>query len=388
MRPITPFIQPFELVPRNKAKASCLLSVVAGVALGTSAHLHAQQKQPDVTQLYQEAKAAEAAGHQDEAIGKYQLMIRSAPGLAAAHSNLGHLYYQAGKLDQALPELLRACQLDKTIEPPRALLGFTYYQLRRFDDAAAQLKIAVSLNPKDQIARLFLARSYLETGHLELAQAALEEARKQDPKNPEILFTLGSLYSNLASSAFSTIQAVAPDSYLIEVLLAKASAAAEHYSDAAEHYAKAIQRAPQNADLYYQYGHALWINSNEPAALEAYRHALELNPYDYRASWEIARILLPQNPGEAIQLVTDALKVDPNLPEALKIRGQAFLATSQTEPAINDLKQSIALDPDDATTHFQLARAYRQAGLADQAKEEDAIYRKLQNAINNPQARQ
>lgn len=387
MRSFTSPLRPALRIRHSGSKTSCLLCVAAGVLIATSTHLLAQQKQVDIEQLYQQAKAAEVAGQTDDAISKYQLMIRSAPNLAAAHNNLGHLYYQAGKFDQAVPELQRACQLDKSLEPPRALLGFTYYQLRKFDDAAAQLKIAVALNSKDQVARLFLARSYIEIGHLEQAETVLQEARRQNPKDPEVLFTLGSVYSSLAQSSFNEIQAAAPDSYLIEVLLAKAAAAQEHYPDAADHYAKAIQRAPQNADLYYQYGHALWISRNESAALEAYRHALQLNPSDYRASWEIARLVLPQDPSEAIRLVTNALKFESNLPEALKIRGQAYMATSQTQPAIDDLKQSIALDPDDATTHFQLARAYRQAGLAAQARDEDAIYKKLQNAINNPTAR-
>ncbi len=379
---MTPTDRIFKNFPRNRTTRHYLLTAVAGVALGSSLHAYSQQKQVDLQQLYQEAKAAEAAGQQDEAIKKYLLMIHSAPTLAAAHNNLGRLYYQSGQLEKALPELLRACQLDKSLEPPRALLGFSYYQMRRFDDSAAQLKIAVALNPKDQVAKLFLARSYLEIGRLELAAAVLEDARKQDPKNPEVLFTLGSVYSNLAKSSFDEIQTVAPDSYLIEVLLAKVSAAEEHYDDAAEHYGKAIQRAPQSAELYYQYGHALWVSRNESAALDAYRHALELNPYDFRASWETARIVLSKDPAEAIRLVTDALKLETNLPEALKIRGQAYTATSQTQLAIDDFKKSIELDPNDATTHYQLARAYRQAGLTAQAKDEDAIYRQLQSASN------
>jgi tetratricopeptide (TPR) repeat protein len=362
-----------------KMKSANLRLALWALTAALACTLHAQERGSTIQELYAEAKAAETAGHTDEAIEKYQQMLRLSPDLAAAHNNLGRLYYQAGQFEKAIPELERACKIDGHLEPPRALLGFAYFQMRKFEQARDELKIAASLNPGDRVAGLFLARSYTATGELKRAEEVLEGLRNQDPKNVEVLFALGSLYSSLAEGAMGAIEEADPKSYLIEVMLAKVAEAKELYSEAAEHYKKAIERAPGESELYYQYGHALWVSKNDEEALKAYRQALTLNPYEYRASWEIARIVEPNDPAQAVQLVTDALRVDPELPEALKIRGQARMALSQTPQAIEDLTKSIALDPKDATTHYELARAYRRAGLLAQAKEEESVFTQLQS---------
>jgi|SRR5581483_10714861 len=349
--------------------------IVAAVACT----LHGQDRSGTIQQLYTEAKSAETAGHPEDAVQKYEQILRLSPDLAAAHNNLGKLYYQAGQFEKAIPELERACKLDGHLEPPRALLGFAYFQMRKFEQARDELKIASALNPSDHLAKLFLARSYIQTGELKPAEEVLVQLRDQEPKNAEVLFALGSVYSSLAEDTMVDIQSVDPNSYLIEVMLAKVAEAKGLYSEAVEHYKKAIERAPQVSDLYYQYGHALWVSKDDADALEAYRHALALNPYDYRAQWETARIIWMKAPVQAVQLVTEALRLEPNLPEALKTRGQALMAMSQTQAAIEDLKKSIALDPKDATTHYQLARAYRQAGLLAQAKAEDSVFMQLQS---------
>jgi Flp pilus assembly protein TadD len=67
----------------------------------------------------------------------------------------------------------------------------------------------------------------------------------------------------------------------------------------------------------------------------------------------------------------------PDVPEALTVRGRALIALQRPKEAIDDFKKAIALDPQDAATHFQLARAYRQAGLAHEADAENAIFERM-----------
>ena len=346
------------------------------------------EESPAVQQLYAEAQAAESGGELSVAIEKYRQILKLVPNLPAAHNNLGQLYYQQGQFAEAVPELQAAIKLDPRLATPRALLGFSYYQMREFERSRDQLKLAAKLNPADWNVRLFLARSLINLGDVNQAEHLLEDLRTENPKNAEILYALGSLYSSLAESTLGEIQVADPNSYLIEVLLAKVSEAKGLYLDAADHYKKAIQRGPATADLYYQYGHALWAGKKNDDALAAYQQALRLNPYDYRASWEAGRIVLTQDPTEAVRLVSQALKLEPDLPEAWKIRGQALVALHRPQDAIRDLKKSISLDPQDSSTHFQLARAYRQAGLLNEAVQEDSTFQKMQDqpqaAGNNP----
>jgi tetratricopeptide (TPR) repeat protein len=317
-----------------------LALLIAGKATNSIAAQN--EESPAVQQLYAEAQAAESGGQLSVAAEKYRQILKLAPDLPAAHNNLGQLYYQQGQFAEAVPEL-----------------------------------------HADWNVGLFLARSLINLGDVKQAEHLLEDLRAENPRNAEILYTLGSLYSSLAESTLGEIQAADPSSYLIEVLLAKVSEAKGLYLDAADHYKKAIERAPAAADLYYQYGHALWAGKKNDDALAAYQQALRLNPYDYRANWEAGRIVLTQNPAEAVRLVNEALKLDTDLPEAWKIRGQALVALHRPQEAISDLKKSISLDPQDSSTHFQLARAYRQAGLLNEASQEDSTFQKMQE---QPQA--
>jgi tetratricopeptide (TPR) repeat protein len=112
-------------------------------------------------------------------------------------------------------------------------------------------------------------------------------------------------------------------------------------------------------------------------ALIQYRHALDRNPYDYRAEWESARILLSDNPQEALRLASLALELKPDVADALTIRGRALISLQRPREAIEDLRKAISVNPQDAATHFQLARAYREAGMTREAQNENAIFERM-----------
>ena len=337
----------------------------------------AQNTAGQAEQRYQEAKLAEQSGHPEQAIEIYKEVIKLHPNLAYAHNNLGRLYYQQGQLQEAIPPLKRASELDPKLEPPRALLGFTLFQLHDFAGASREFKIAAQLDPTDEDVKLFLARSLVELQDYRGAVEILEKVSRQNPKNTEALYTLGGVYSVLAYRTLSQIQTADPNSYLIEVLLGRFAETKQIYPDAAEHYKKAIERAPDVADLYYRYAHALWAAGDSENALAQYKKALERDPYDYRAEWESARIVLPENPQEALRLSTLALKLKPDLADALTVRGRALVALQRPKEAVEDFKKALSFDPQNAAIHFQLARAYRAAGLSQEADNENAIFERI-----------
>jgi tetratricopeptide (TPR) repeat protein len=364
-----------------RTASQVLLTALALFVLATRSF--AQEDPGDrIQQLYAEAKQDESSGHIDEAVQKFQEIVRLDPTLAAAYNNLGRLYYQHGRLQEAVQPLQRASQIDPKLEPPRALLGFVFFQLENYPEAHRELKEAVRLNPSDSTARLFLARTLVQLNDLDGALKILTQLQHQDPRNSEVLFTLGNLYSTLAEATFGKIQTQDPNSYLLEVVLGKVAEIRQVYTDAAEHYKRAIERAPDVPDLYYRYAHALWAAGDSNGALRAYNQALERNPYDYRAQWESARIMLSDNPREALRRASQALEHKPGIAEAQTIRGRALLALEKPNDAIDAFKKAIALDPEDPAIHFQLARAYRQAGLTQEAQNENAIYERMDKAAH------
>jgi tetratricopeptide (TPR) repeat protein len=339
-----------------------------------------QQVSEPVQRLYAEAKSEEQANHLDAAIQKYLEILALSPNLAAAYNNVGRLYYQQAEYDKAIGSLEKACKLEPSLAAPHALLGFSFFQTSDFETARKELEISEKLDARNTQVKLFLARSLMELGEIKGAATLLQSLQQEDPNNPEVLYTLGFVYSDLAESTFRRIQEVDPTSYLVELLLGKAAEAKQVYVDAAEHYKNAIAKAPDVWELYFRYGHSLYMANQVPEALEAYRHALKLNPYAYDAQWEAARILVSDKPEEAYALASSALKGRPGSQEVLVIRGQALLSLNRPKEAVEDLKKASALDPENESCHVQLGRAYRQLGLTEEAKAEYATVERLQQA--------
>lgn len=359
----------------NKTGLALILCLLMATAVPANA---LQQSNSQVQQLYAEAKTQEQSGHLDIAIEKYKEIIRLQPGMAAAYNNLGALYYRMMQLDEAILSLKRASELEPGLVAPKALLGLSYYQKGDFQNARRVLTLAKQAAPNDLNVKLYLSRSMIETGDLKDAKVLLEQLQAQDPNNEEVLYTLGSLYSVLAESEFGHIQSVNPNSYLLELLLGKASEARQIYADAAEHYKNAIARAPAVPELYYYYAHALTLSGNPEEALSAYKHALELNTYDYKSSYEEAALIVEQNPEDALALVNRSLELHPGNEQALIVRARALLVLNKPQEAVTDLKKADALNPDNEAIHFQLARAYRKLGKKEEAQAEDSIYERLQ----------
>ncbi len=357
---------------RGVSRTGAFVLLAAGIATSALA-----QQVTDPAQLYEQAKLDEKAGHPEDAIRKYEQIIGIDPSLAAAYNNLGRLYYQQGRLDEAIKPLRKASELEPKLEPPRALLGFVLFQKQEFEGARREFKIASQLNPRDVSVRLFLARTLVELKDFDGALDLLLKLQHDDPNNPEVLYTLGGVYSSLAEITIGKIQSVDPKSYLLEVLLGKVAEIKQLYPDAAEHYKRAIERAPDVPDLYYRYAHALWAAGSSEAALSVYRSAMERNPYDYRAKWEAARLLLADHPEDALSLTSQALELKPDLADARTIRGRALVALQKPAEAIQEFRKAIAITPDDPAIHFQLARAYRLTGQTEEAQNENAIYERL-----------
>jgi tetratricopeptide (TPR) repeat protein len=270
----------------------------------------------------------------------------------------------------------------------RVLLGIALFETNNDQDARRELTQALALNPKDLHAKLYLARSLLELGDLNGAVHLLEDLDRVEPQNAQILYTLGEAYMKLAAATLGRLQKTNPDSYLVEVLLGKSAEAKQAFEEAAVHYRKAIVEAPSAQGLHYLLGHCLWRDGKSLEALREFQRELQVNPYDYQAAWHAALVLLEQDPRQADRLATRALELKPDLPAALMVRGRALLALNKPKEAVQDFLKVVALDPEEDTAHFQLARAYRRLGLIQQAVTEDAIFARMESSAHSPKGKQ
>jgi tetratricopeptide (TPR) repeat protein len=98
-------------------------------------------------------------------------------------------------------------------------------------------------------------------------------------------------------------------------------------------------------------------------ALELYRRVIEKIPGDPVVRFEYAQLLRDLNvPDEASKQAREAVRLDPNLPEAHRLLGSLELTAAEHDPtrldsAISELKAANDIAPGDPNTAAQLARA-------------------------------
>jgi len=112
---------------------------------------------PRVQKLYNDAKAAEAAGDLAQAAAKYESMLQLAPRLGAAYNNLGSIYLRQREFRKAADVLEKGLKVDPKMPSASALLGIALYELGEYGEAHPRLEAALRANPKDDNAELMLA---------------------------------------------------------------------------------------------------------------------------------------------------------------------------------------------------------------------------------------
>jgi len=101
---------------------------------------------------------------EEEAMAAYSEAIRLDPGLAAAHTNLGNLYFRRGQRSDALRCYETACALDPDQPEARYNLANIYEEEGEIDLAIAEYRRALKLQPDFADAHFNLALTLEQVG--------------------------------------------------------------------------------------------------------------------------------------------------------------------------------------------------------------------------------
>ncbi len=217
------------------------------------------------------------------AVTLLEAQIKKSDRPAALHHVLGTVYAAMDDPAKAEAQHQRAIDLDKTFLPayaalgrlyardpekviaqyramidaapnnpgPHTLLGMAYEAEQRYDDAILEYERALKLEPRFAPAANNLAWLYAERGtNIDVALNLAQTAMEQLPNDPGVADTLGWLYYKKGA-------------YLKAIALLRESA----------------DKLPDNATVHYHLGMALYKNSDAPAAKQALKRALALDPH-------------------------------------------------------------------------------------------------------------
>jgi len=250
--------------------------------------------------------------------------------LDVIHTALGNLYQATGKYPDAETSYLAALEINPNSVSSLSGLSKVYMLQQRADEAEARLRQAIGLHPGDWSAYNALGYFLYKSGRYSEAAVQYETVVALDPGNRVGFTNLGTAYMlagdfSAAAPAFQKAIAIEPEksSYsnlgLMYYYLGQ-------FEESINAHSQAIKLAPNDHLAWSNLGDALWISGKKEQAADAFK--------------------------TAEQLVTSALKVNPNDPYSLM--DLAWITTMLDKPrdANRFIDRSRAQAPDDPYVHY------------------------------------
>jgi tetratricopeptide (TPR) repeat protein len=279
-----------------------------------------------------------AAGDLAGAAAAYGRAVALAPDQAAARSNLGHVLRLGGDLDGAVRHLEHAVALAPTLADARINLGLARLDAGRVGDAIHELEQAVALAPGAAAARLNLGTALRADGRLESALARFLEAAALDP-------TLGAAHRNAA---------------VCHQLLGRAD-------EALAGYRRAVALDPQDADSLTNLGVALLRAGQVDEAMAAHDAAVAAGPLMAEAWLNRAGALQAMGRLDEAQASVERSLALAETAAARTALGSLEAELGRPEVGALEHERAIALDPQQADAHWNLALALLASGQLGRA---------------------
>jgi tetratricopeptide (TPR) repeat protein len=153
------------------------------------------KESPIVHSLLTDARAAIARRDLPTAASRFQSVLEQEPANSVALSNLGVIYYQQSRLDEAEDLLRKAVAASPGDSQAHAVLGVIYFRKAHTEDAYSELTRAVALNPRNAEAHNYLGIVMSEKGWATAAEQEVRRAIELKPEYADAHFNLAVIYS-------------------------------------------------------------------------------------------------------------------------------------------------------------------------------------------------
>lgn len=265
------------------------------------------------TSYVAEATDAYFGGAMPTALAAYQQALELDPAQPEFYVAMGRIMVYRGAPERALQLARNALLYDAEYAPAWALLCLAYDWLNLPLDAVAFCERAIALDPTLPEAYAYLAEAHIDAGNWLAANDTIATAMKLDENSVDVLRNYG---------------------YVMEVQ--------GNYSAAIQAYRQALQRQPFLAHLYIAIGRNQHVLGNFTQAQESYQSATEVDPENLIALERAGLLRLLQGDyGPAQVYFQKALEIDPTYSRALGWLGTLFFQRRNYEDAIPVLERAI-----------------------------------------------
>ena len=285
-----------------------------------------------------------SAPAQESALDALKSAAHASPNDPNAAIAYGRALRRAGHVNESSDELRRGANLFAGRTGPAAIslhveLARTAIAKREFGQAMVQCKVVQDLT------------GGAAEGHACAAEAHL-------------------LWRRASEALDETKKSLAADKTNLDAKIAEGNALALQLQDAQAEAAfrEAMTLAPSDARPHLGLARLFVATAKKDQALPEMRKAVELDPKDPDANFELAKLV--PTPVEALPYAETATRERPSFAEALAYRAQLDLLVGKFPDAKSSATLALKLDPQNPNMHVAMGRALLAEGKVDDAANE------------------
>ena len=336
------------------------------------------------------------------AIEEYKLALNADPESSYLNSHLAELYFQTGRVRDAISAAQDQIKKDPNSLEAHKLLGRIYLRslgnMQNGEPSDQMLKLAIDeyvnivrLEPDSTENRLLLGRLYTLNHDSPHAEEQFKAAQKIDPDSEDVVLNIAGLYSEQGDNkrAIEVLTALPDDDQTAKTLYALGQTydQMKDSKKALAAYQKAFDLESDNLDVERALAQAQLTDGQEDAALKSFQDVAAGDPSDAQSLLHIAEIQRRQGRYDdalatlkkAKELVSDSLEINFNEALTYDALGQYDQAAQILEKLVSDSEHVTGQYTDGEKNNRnifldRLANVYREQEKTDQAV---ATYQKM-----------
>jgi predicted Zn-dependent protease len=360
------------------------------------------------------------------AVVEFRSAMQQQPKGPEGYYWLAQAFLTQDRVADAVVALQKATELKPGYGPAQLKLAELMVRSRDeklLKDAETRIQKILTDNPGDDDALVTLAAAESQLGKTGDSEKHLKEAVEKSPDNlrPKIALALVKATENDLVSAEELLKAtakLAPSSDDVVVALGHLDAGMGRTAEAAAMFQKAISINADNTDAWISLGSLQLEGGDAKAAEQSFKRAAESPKTEaplayvvflirqnrrveairnlermYKATTEnrvvrsalVAGYISANRQREAEDILTAAIKKNPNDLEALLQQSQIYIRKRRLKEALADLNVALTVSPTSPQAHFLRSKIYLTKG--DEAKRRDDLVATLRMAPDSLPAR-
>ena len=203
-------------------------------------------------------------------------------------------------------------------------------------------------------------------------------------KTPEGFYWQSRAANELARAAFAQLSKL-PPSVESQQVLAELFRNLGRHADAIQAWKAALELAPGDPRLEKELLTSVYMNRDFAPAEKMARSLIAKEAQVPELHFILGDSLMnQQQPAQAVESLRKAISLRPDYPAAHAVLGRALVQMGQSSEAIPHLLAALPAD-NDGSLHFQLSRAYQDAGQSEKAAAAMKVYQQMQKTAAEPE---